>query len=101
MRQRKSENQWFELVKAYKTSGLNLSTWCREHGISKSSIYPYLKRFSSQLECKEQEWSTVTIPKNVEASTISLKVGNISIDIQKGFDKETLTEILNVVTSLC
>jgi hypothetical protein len=33
------------LAKDYRLSGLKLTAWCRERGISKSFFYPYLKKF--------------------------------------------------------
>ncbi|MBC2579088.1 IS66 family insertion sequence element accessory protein TnpA [Clostridium sp. DJ247] len=101
MRNRKSQEQWMVLVKEYKASGLNLTAWCKEKGISKSSIYPYLKKFSSEAESSEQKWGLITISKSIETSPISLKIGAVTLDIKSGFDKETLGDILSVVMKLC
>ncbi|MBZ9607330.1 hypothetical protein G9F73_005760 [Clostridium estertheticum] len=102
MNKRKSKAQWMSLIKEYNSSGLNLTAWCREKEISKSSFYPYLKSFKAPAsEPSEQRWGTVTIPKSTEASSISLKVGTITLDIKNGFDKETLIDVLSVVMKLC
>ncbi|MBZ9623665.1 transposase [Clostridium sp. FP2] len=102
MNKRKSKAQWITLVKEYNSSGLNLAAWCREKGISKSSIYPYLKKIKAlAADPSEQKWGTVTIPKNVGTSSISLKVGTITLDIRDGFNKGTLIDVLEVVMELC
>ena len=102
MNKRKSEEQWMQLVKNFNSSGLNVTAWCRESGISKGSFYTYLNKFKAlAAEPSEQKWGAITIPKNIETSSISLKVGNITLDIKSGFNKETLKDILSVVTNLC
>jgi putative transposase len=102
MNKRKSEEQWMELVRKFNSSGLNVTAWCRDIGISKGSFYPYLNKFKAlAAESSKQEWGAITIPKIVETTLISLKVGTITLDIKNGFDKETLRDILSVVTKLC
>jgi hypothetical protein len=102
MNKRKSEEQWMGLVKKFNSSALNVTAWCRENGISKGSFYPYLNKFKAlAAESSEQEWGAKTMPKSVGASSISLKVGTITLDIKNGFDKETLIDVLSVVMKLC
>jgi hypothetical protein len=102
MNKRKSEAQWMALVEEHSSSRLNLTAWCREKGICKGSFYPYLKKFKAiAAETSEQKWGAVVIPKSCETSSISLKVGTITLDIKNGFDKETLVDVLSVVMTLC
>ena len=101
MNKRKSKEQWMALINEFKASGLNLTTWCREKGICKSSIYPYITKFNTPVKPSEQKWGSIIIPRNVEASSISLKIGSISIDIKNGVDKVTLSDVLNVILKLC
>jgi hypothetical protein len=101
MRKRRSKEEWDALVKDYKISGLSLTAWCREKGISKSSIYPYLKKFNREAETCEQKWGAIIIPKIIESPSISVKVGDVTLDIKKGFDKGTLADVLSVVINLC
>ena len=105
-RKRRSPSEWMDLVKDFKASKLTLVAWCRENNISKSSIYPYLKKYKNQsetkqVETKEQNWGAISLPKNIEKSAISLKMGSITLDVKSGFDKKTLSEILSVVMELC
>lgn len=101
MSSKKSVSQWFKIVQEFKSSGLNLTAWCKVNNVSKSSIYPYLKKFNSQCEPTNQQWGTVFIPKSVDESKISLKIGAITVNINNGFEKETLTDLLNVVLKIC
>lgn len=101
MYKRKSKEQWMTLVKDYETSGLNITAWCRAKGIRKSSFYQYIKKIDKRTQPSEQKWGLITIPKNIGTSLISLRVGAITLDINSGFDKETLADVLNVVMKQC
>lgn len=102
MNKRKSVEEWTALVKEYNSSGLNLTAWCKEKELSKSYFYPHLKKIKSiAAETSEQKWVAIALPESVEKSSISLKVGNITLDIKNGFDKEILLNVLSVVMKLC
>lgn len=101
MNKRKSKKEWEKIVEEFKTSGLNLSAWCRKNNVSKSTIYPYVKKFNSSKNPSEQNWVSVPIPQNTETATFSLKVGAATLDIKKDFDKNALEDILAVVMKLC
>lgn len=101
MRIRRSEEQWTELAKNFKISGISLTAWCREKGISKSSFYPYLKKISAKDLPVEQIWGEILFPRNIENSPIPLKIGSMPIDIKIGFYKETLLDVLSMIMKLC
>jgi hypothetical protein len=101
MNKKKSKDEWFELVEAFKASGLTLTTWCKEKCISKSSIYPYLKKYDSQNNYVEPQWVALPINKNNEATTLSLKVGSVTLDIKNGYDKDALADVLSLLIKLC
>lgn len=101
MRKKRSAEEWMNLVNEYKVSNLTLSVWCRKNEISKSSIYPYIKKYEESLNPSAQSWGEITIPKNTELSPISLKIGDVTLDIKSGFDKQMLADILRVVRNQC
>lgn len=94
MGKRRTKDQWATLVKDFRASGLSLGAWCRNNGISKSSIYPYLNKNQQEVNMSKQEWGKVTIANPIEEQPIVLKVRNITLDIKSGFNKETLSDIL-------
>lgn len=103
MKIRRSKEEWMLLVSDYTNSGLTLTEWCREKGISKSSIYPYIKQYAVPTEILSDNGIGVEmpLPRNIENSFITLKVGDVSLDIKSGFDKKVLSDILKVVMSVC
>lgn len=57
MNKKRSKEEWRQLVEEYKTSELSLTNWCKEKNISKSTIYPYVKRYSKEnIEITPQQW---------------------------------------------
>ena len=98
---RRTEAQWMELIKNFKSSGLNLTALCQENKINKSSISRHIQEYNKRVNLKQQEWGVVHVPKSVEKSQISLKLGPITLEVKNNFDKKTLSEILSVVMDLC
>jgi hypothetical protein len=103
MNKRKSKSEWMELVKEFKASNLNLTTWCRQEGICKTTIYPYIKILDNNQTAlsEEQQWGKLSLPKSASNSAISIKVGSITLSVNSGFDKEVLSEVLRVAMNLC
>jgi transposase len=101
MNKRKSEKEWEKIVEEFKRSGLNLTAWCRKNNISKSSIYPYIKKFNSSKESLGKNWVSIPVRKISETAAFSLKIGTAILDIRSGFDKDELSELLDVVIKLC
>lgn len=101
MKKRRTAEEWMLLVEDFKASNLNITAWCRKREVCKSSFYPYLKKSEAIADPVSQKWGTVALPEGIEESLISLKMGTITLDIKNGFDKETLSDVLNVVMKLC
>lgn len=101
MKKRRTAEEWMLLVEDFKTSNLKITAWCRKRDVCKGSFYPYLKKSEAIADPVAQKWGTVALTEAIEESLISLKVGNITLDIKNGFDKETLSNVLNVVMELC
>ena len=101
MANRKTKSEWMEIVKEFKASGLGITAWCKQHGICKTTIYPYIRMFNNENHVENQEWAKLSIPKKPFDSPITIKGSSITLDVKNGFDKETLSEVLIVVMSLC
>ena len=41
---RRSQDEWFQLIRECRSSGLSGRTWCEQHGILVSSFYNAVKR---------------------------------------------------------
>lgn len=101
MNKRRSEKDWFKIIEEFKASGLNLTTWCKSKGISKSSIYPYIKKFHSHNNFQKTQWLSVPFTNKADSIMFSLRVGAATLDIKNDFDKNALADILSVIVKLC
>lgn len=91
---------WEEHIRAWKGSGLSQAGYCRKKNIS-LKCFVYWKR---KLIGVELSTSLVEVPRLKTAHVFSelrplcLRIGNkYSIEIERGFDSETLDQLLRVV----
>jgi hypothetical protein len=91
---------WERHVREWKRSGLSQAGYCRQHLIS-LKCFVYWKR---KLIAAERSTSLVEAPRFKAAQVLShlkplcLRIGHrYSIEIERGFDPETLDQVLRVV----
>jgi putative transposase len=101
---RRNEDEWRELYKIYNSSGLNLTAWCRENKIGKTTMYKNVTLFDKE-EVKAPEWVPVIIEKDnkidIVKESLVLYIKEVSISIKDGFNKKTLEDVLEVITKVC
>ena len=111
-RHRRSRAEVAELVAAFERSGLNRSEYCRQHGLSLSSLKRYSKRlgkdrgWSDQSECMVPAVSLIPVevlderPAAPQAWQTALFVelsGSRRIGVGAGFDGATLRRLIAVL----
>ena len=102
------QEQWREHIAACTSSGLSIHEWCKVNAVS-SDNYHYWKRKLNKQESPSLEdqtqWASLLIekPQNtlMPAQSITLQAGTFKVDVTQGFDKQTLTELLQVLSALC
>ena len=111
-RHRRSRAEVAELVAAFERSGLNRTEYCRQHGLSLSSLKRYSKRmgkgrgWSDQSECTAPAVSLIPVevlddrPGAQQAWQTALFVvlsGGRRIGVGAGFDGATLRRLIAVL----
>lgn len=99
MTQKERHAHWRKLVETQTASGLTVAEWCRENQIDKSYFYQCRRRVSQSslspgfIELK---------PDNpVDAvSGVCIRLGELSIDVQRGFDPATLRAVVELLREL-
>lgn len=66
---RRSQDEWFQLIQECRSSGLSDRTWCEQHGILVSSFYNAVKRLRK---------STCDIPLSSNRRTYALDLTSAS-----------------------
>ena len=104
VRRRRSRAEVEQLVAEYELSGLGRVEFCRRHGLSLSTLARYLKRGAEANAASSGRWVAVEVSSGAavlasEASSgLSLALsGGRRIEIGRGFDARTLTQLLSVL----
>lgn len=107
MAMKEKQEQWRRHIEACTSSGLSIQEWCKVNSISSDQYHYWKKKFNKLASSKEDktQWAPLVIqnPKKSSASAqpITLQTGNFKVMINKDFDKQTLTEVLQVIGALC
>jgi len=101
MKKEEKQSYWSKKVAEFTRSGKTKEEWCIKKNISLKQFNYWLKQFSK--EPTETQWMPVKIKeenKHLTVAPLNIKIGEISIEVSTGFDKELLAEVLNTLKSL-
>lgn len=96
--------KWAKKITEFNKSRKTKEIWCEENKISTRQLNYWLRQLenNSKNENPSTKWLPVEIAqeKSTKNSSLFVKIGNISIEVSTGFDKELLAEVLNTLKSL-
>ena len=99
---KKTENQkyWSQKVSEFKTSGKSKEEWCKKQGISHRQFNYWLRQFP--VKEAPTQWMPVEIKveANKPDTPLAVKIGAATVEVQPGFDKNHLSDVLKVLKSL-
>jgi hypothetical protein len=112
MKHSKLLEQWRERIVDYRASGLSGARWCERTGQSIWQLRYWINRINKidslsagpDRTTASDGWARVELaaPKASATSTgIRICMGSARIEVDAGFDKSALSEVLAVVASLC
>ncbi|MFZ5632385.1 MAG: IS66 family insertion sequence element accessory protein TnpA [Bacillota bacterium] len=97
---------WAQRFLEFEASGQSIAAWCTERLLRENQFYYWRKKLRSCQTEKEQpvKW----VPMEVEfskqarhaADSISVHVGQVTVEIKKGFNQHLLREIVQVLQSV-
>ncbi len=100
MNENERNEQWQERIRAYRDSGQTMQAWCAAQEISLYQLKYWLRKLSpGKRKAPATTWVTVapTPHPSPEASSLVVRIGNVSIDIRPGFDAALLTQVVRVL----
>lgn len=129
-RANRSDQDWLDLIKECRSSGLTDKDWCDRHGISRSNFYYHLRRLRKKAceipeassSCKislRQEVVPVEIrdndaplpavtsepiphfPSPSARAAICIRFRNVEIEIRNGADDDVIRNTLSAAGGLC
>ena len=100
----KKENleQLKQMLSDYRNSGMTSEAWCLSKGIKRSTLYYWMKRLKTKNE--DTKWASLPLPNyqgTPGSSSITLRLGEFRLEIESGFEKSVLADVLSVVIQLC
>ena len=95
---------WIDRVADYKGSGLTKVQWCEKTGFSTRQLKYWVTKVNRLGRTSESAgWAQLEVADSGSglSSGISIRVGIARIEVEPGFDKAVLGEVMRVVASIC
>jgi len=100
------DRQWQGWISAWRESGLSQAAFCREHGLSLARFYYRRRRLDGLgMDGFAEVAVADTAPGRLEhgvgqasGSGVRLRVGELVVEVDRGFDEATLRAVLAVAT---
>jgi hypothetical protein len=103
MENTKVVEEWQTRIADYRASGLTKRQWCEKTGLSVHTLGSWITRINRLDALLETpEWTQVKVVDATSlGSGISVSVGAARIEVEPGFDRSVLAEVMRVAASLC
>jgi len=96
---------WEKRVTAFKASGQSVRRWCSEQGLPEHQLRYWLQRILPEVEhakqVKTSRWVAMDTSQQSISSGISLRVGTVVLEVQRGFDQQVLVDVLRSLMDIC
>lgn len=94
---------WEQRLEAYEFSGKTIAAWCQEQLVRENQFYYWRKKLRvDQVEKRQAvKWLPLELGNGklvgLAPDFIAVHVGQVTVEIQKGFDQQLLREIIQVL----
>ncbi|MGI6645854.1 MAG: IS66 family insertion sequence element accessory protein TnpA [Limnochordia bacterium] len=92
---------WAERVEAFLASGLSQRAWCREHGLKQERLSYWLRKFRAEASAKPNGRWLQLDSLAPSGSGVSLRIGGLTLEVQRGFDPQVLADVISSLMNLC
>lgn len=125
-----TDGQWFDLIQECRTSGLTDKDFCRQHGISTTSMYRHIRKLKQsscvipeakpekhevvridnvseeegiihQVSEDEEDISQLEMTYNRNSDLLHISCGKFKIDIGRTTDRGLLQDTLMILQKIC
>ena len=97
-------NEWQDRIAEYRGSGLSKVAWCARAGYPVKRLQYWIAKTNKLARTPQVDgWTRVKVVERnpVFASGVSVVVGMARIEVEPGFDKAVLSEVMRVAGSIC
>ena len=95
-------NEWRERIEDYRRGGLTMIQWCEKTGYSIGQLKYWIAKFNKLArESEAGGWTRVNVVDSNSTAKITVHVGVARIEVERGFDRAVLGEVMRVAASIC
>ena len=92
---------WQRKLDDQQASGLSITAWCLQQDICPQTFYYWRKRLTrSTPEAVQPQWVALA-PAREADPLLTLRVGQVAIEVTAGFDPRLLADVLTVLEARC
>jgi len=94
---------WEQRFAEYEASGKTIKAWCQEQAVKENQFYYWRKKLRMNQVANNQpvQWLSLELEQvRFAPDSIAVHIGQITIEIKKGFDHHLLREIVQVLQTI-
>ena len=100
MSNKQKQELWNERIQEFRASGLSQKAWCEKQGLQIGQLGYWLRKSKTEANRSNGRWLTLsTIAPS--GSGISLRIGSMVLEIERGFDQEVLADVVHSLMTVC
>lgn len=98
-------NLWKERIALFQESGQSVAKWCKEQELPEHQLRYWLRKAVAKQSTASggitSRWVAMGSLEDNSSTGVSLRIGSVHLDVQRGFDPFVLTEVVRSLTGLC
>ena len=96
---------WTERVALFQSSGQSVAAGSTDQDVAEHQLRYWLRKTianqSQASPSKTSQWVALNPSEQQVSSGISMRIGSVRLDIERGFDPQVLTELVRTLTGSC
>lgn len=96
---------WEERLEDFQASGQSATEWCKEHGVPVHQLRYRLRKHtvkrSRDAALGTQRWASIDPGNSSNYTGICLRYGSLTLELQRGFDPQVLSDVLRSLMQEC
>ena len=93
---------WNERINEFLASGQSRHAWCRNNDVSAQQLGYWLRKSQSSPEnqAESSRWVSMNASSSAD-SRITIRIGELSLEVERGFDPKVLSDVVLTLMTLC
>lgn len=96
--------EWEARVADFRASGKTAKAWCDEHQLKLHQLWCWVRKIESSRSPKPKalspQWVRLPMEGPSSHDVLTLKVGNVALEVRPGFDPALLADVIKVLKAL-